>query len=188
MSGVHERHEVGVPLLILVTGPPGSGKSAVAESIAAMTRASVLGHDWAMSALRPYPPLQDALDTMEPAGHRVVGWSIVIALAREQLRNGRSVVLDGVARTPETTTCREAARREGARWLLVSTRCSDRAVHRSRIVDRRRDIPDWYELEWAHVEESLAGWEPPDGVDLGLDTTDPWEENVSRIRELLGTR
>jgi len=175
-----------MPLLILVTGPQGTGKSAVAEAIAGMTRASVLGHDWAMSGLRPFPSLQEALETMEPAGHRVAGWSILIALAREQLRNRRSVVLDGVARKPEIAMCRTAVRHEGAGMLLVTTRCSDRAVHRSRIAGRQRHIPDWYELDWAHVEESLAGWEPPVGADLGLDATDPWEDNVSRIRDLLG--
>ena len=186
MSSAHEQPEVGVPLLILVTGPPGTGKSAVAEAIAGMTRASVLGHDWAMSGLRAFPPIQETLDAMEPSGHRVTGWSILIALAREQLRSRRPVVLDGVARTPEITMCQTAARHERAQMLLVTTRCSDRAVHRSLIADRQRHIPDWYELDWAHVEESLAGWEPPVGADLGLDASDPWEDNLSRIRELLG--
>ena len=48
-----------------------------------MLGAVVLAHDWVMSALRPYPELQVALDAMEPPGHRVVGWSIL-----ESLRGG----------------------------------------------------------------------------------------------------
>ncbi len=169
----------------MVTGAQGTGKSAVAEVVAGLSQASVLSHDWAMSALRPYPELQRVLDTMDPSGHRTVGWSIVTALAREQLRGGRSVVLDGVARAPEVSMGREAARNEAGRFVLVSTHCSDLGVHRSRIERRRREIPDWYELDWEHVEKTLDGWEPPIGADLYLDATDPWEDNVSRLRSLL---
>lgn len=185
MSGTNEPRR-GRPTLIVVTGVPGTGKSAVAEVVAGLSQASVLGHDWAIDALRPYPDLQHVLDTMDPPGHRMVGWSIVIALAREQLRSGRSVVVDGVARGPEVARCRDAARDESSRMLLVTTRCSDPEVHRSRIEHRRRRIPDWYELGWEQVERSLAGWEPPEGADLCLDATDRWEDNVSRVRELLG--
>src|ERR1700756_3382593 len=85
------------PLLVLVTGLPGTGKSTMADVAAAAFGAPVLGHDWAMSGLRPYPELQEALDAMGVRGHRGVGWSILWALARSQLRHGRSIVLDGVA-------------------------------------------------------------------------------------------
>ena len=86
------------PLLVLVTGLPGTGKSTMADVAAVAFGAPVLGHDWAMSGLRPYPELQTALDAMGLRGHRGVGWSILSALARSQLRHGRPVVLDGVAR------------------------------------------------------------------------------------------
>ena len=85
-------------LLVLVTGLPGTGKSTMAEIASRELGAPVLGHDWAMSGLRPYPEMQRALDAMDPPGHRGVGWSLLWALARSQLRRGSSVVLDGVAR------------------------------------------------------------------------------------------
>jgi predicted kinase len=179
---------VEAPTLFLVTGVPGTGKSAVAEVVAGLAQASVLSHDWAMSALRPYPEVQRVLDTMEPSGHRTVGWSIVCALAREQLRGGRSVVLDGVARSPEVTMVSDTAHEESARFVLLATWCSDPDVHRSRIESRRRLIPDWYELGWENVERTLTGWEPLIGTDLCLDATEPWEDNVDRIRSLLGAR
>jgi hypothetical protein len=69
--------------------------------------------------------------------------------------------------------------------VVIATRCSNRALHRSRIEGRQRAIPDWYELDWEHVEQTLAHWEPPDGADLCLDASDPWTGNVSRVRELL---
>ena len=85
-------------LLVLITGLPGTGKSTMAEIAARELGAALLGHDWAMSGLRPYREIQGALDAMDPPGHRDVGWSILWALARAQLRMGSSVVLDGVGR------------------------------------------------------------------------------------------
>ena len=98
-------------LLVLVTGLPGTGKSTMSEVAAEALCAPVLAHDWAMSGLRPYPELQRALDDMDPPGHRAVGWSLLWALARAQLRRGSSVVLDGVAREPEVTATRRVAKR-----------------------------------------------------------------------------
>jgi predicted kinase len=113
-----------------------------------------------------------------------VGWSILNALARAQLRQGRSVVLDGVARSPEIEDCRESARSEAARLVVVATQCSDPAIHRSRIEGRRRRIPNWYELDWNHVERSLATWNQPAGADLYLDTASSWEDNIARLHAL----
>jgi predicted kinase len=176
----------GVPTLVVVTGVQGTGKSTVSEAVAHLLHASVLAHDWAMSALRPFPEIQDALNSVEPPGHRAVGWSILAALARAQLRQGRSVVLDGVARAPEIARCRQTAHDESARSVVIVNRCADPGVHRGRIEGRQRVIPNWYELDWAQVQTTLAGWEPPDDVDLALEATDSWEENLLRLREFFG--
>jgi predicted kinase len=174
----------GKPVLVLVTGAPGTGKSTVAHEIAALLGAAVLAHDWAMSGLRPYPEIQRVLDAM-PLGHREVGWSILGALARAELRADRSVVLDGVARAPEIERCRDHAASEGARLVVVATRCSERALHRSRVDGRERRIPDWYELDWPSVERSVDGWEEPEGADLRLDTAADWDHTVALVRRLL---
>jgi predicted kinase len=176
-----ERLDATKPSLLVVTGLPGTGKSTVAEAIAGMLRVSVLGHDWAMSGLRPYGQIQAALDEMG-SGHRIVGWSILCALARAQLRHGRSVILDGVARAPEIDACRDLARDEGARSAVVVTNCSDIAVHRSRVEGRQRLIPDWYELDWDQVARSRESWEQPGNADLYLDTVGSWEGTLSLLR------
>jgi len=167
-----------------VTGLQATGKSTVAAAAAAHLGAPVLGHDWAMSGLRPYPELQAALDGMDPPGHRPVGWSIVQALARAQLRSARSVVLDGVARAPEVAQCRTLAEEEEVRFLLVLTECNDIALHRSRVEGRRRDIPNWYELSWEHVLRARNGWEPI-GADLVLDATQAVDHNVIQLVQTL---
>lgn len=176
------------PLLVLVTGLPGTGKSTMADVAARELGAPVLGHDWAMSGLRPYPELQDALDAMGLRGHRGVGWSIVWALARSQLRRGRSVVLDGVARAPEVAASRALAEEEGAGSLVVMTQCADPELHRRRLEGRERAIPGWYELEWDHVARARADWEAPDDVDVVLEATATVAQNAASFTRALSTR
>jgi predicted kinase len=176
------------PLLVLVTGLPGTGKSTMAEVAAVELGAPVLGHDWAMSGLRPYPELQEALDAMGLRGHRGVGWSILWALARSQLRRGEPVVLDGVARGPEVAGTRSLAREEGAPSLVVMTQCADLELHRSRIEGRRRGIPGWYELEWEHVARARREWLAPDDVDVVLEATATAATNAAKLRSLLTAR
>jgi predicted kinase len=177
-----------IPLVVLVTGLPGTGKSTMADVAAAELGAPVLGHDWAMSGLRPYPELQDALDAMGLRGHRGVGWSILWALARSQLRRGAPVVLDGVARAPEVAGTRALAREEGAPSLVVMTQCPDPELHRSRVEGRQRGIPGWYELDWEHVARARSAWEPLVDVDVVLETVATVTRNADVLRGALSRR
>lgn len=175
-------------LLVLITGLPATGKSTMAQVAGRSLDAPVLGHDWVMSGLRPHPEIQDTLNAMGPRGHRGVGWSLLWALARSQLRLGSSVVLDGVARGPEVEGTRLVATEEGAAGLVVMTTCRDPALHRSRVEGRERQIPNWYELDWDHVARARSEWEPPGGVDLVLEAGDPLEQNADRLRVLVASR
>jgi predicted kinase len=173
-------------LLVLITGLPGSGKSTMAEVAGQALGAPVLGHDWAMSGLRPFPEVQEALDAMGVRGHRGVGWSLLWALARAQLRRGSSVVLDGVARQPEVDGTRQVASEEGAGAVVVMTSCGDATLHRSRVEGRQRAIPNWYELDWDHVEQARSSWVPPHPLDLVLESERVVEDNADTLRALLG--
>lgn len=185
LARVAKGADAAKPILVLITGLQGTGKSTFAEQAAELLGASVLAHDWAMSGLRPFRAVQRALDSMTPPGHQPVGWSILCALARAQIRRGSSVVLDGVARGPAIELCRQVAGEEGARFLLVLTECDDLEIHHLRIEARERSIPDWYELDWDHVQQSHAQWERPERVDIVLQTTHSPEENRERLARLL---
>ena len=176
---------MGACLLVLVTGLPGTGKSTTAEAAGRALGAPVLGHDWAMSGLRPFPEMEEVLDSLGFAGRRAVGWSILWALARQQLRLGSSVVLDGVARQPEVDRTREVAGEEQVECRVLLTDCEDPELHRSRVEGRRRGIPDWYELDWDHVARARASWQAPTGADLVLPVTDTLAANAERVRDAL---
>jgi predicted kinase len=173
-----------MPTLVLVTGPPGTGKSTLAEAAAAAVGGPVLAWDWAMAGLTGFDDVQKALAGLDRQDYRRVGWSILWNVAVAQLRAGRGAVLDGCARTPEVEKTRRLAAAEGADAVTVLTSCRNRDVHRDRIVGRVRAIPGWYELDWDHVVGFLDHWDPPD-ADLSLDAADPLDGNVATLRAAL---
>jgi len=116
---------------------------------------------------------------------RRVGWAVLWNLATAQLRQGRAVVLDGVAREVEVAGTRDIAKSAGATAVVVLTSCRDLALHRTRIEGRIRDIPGWHELDWNHVDQFLDRWRAPGDIDLQLDATDPIDGNVAMLIDRL---
>jgi predicted kinase len=172
-------------MVVLVTGVPGTGKSTVADAVGRELGATVLGWDWAMAGLTANDEVQATIDQLPAPDRWALGWSILLSLATAELRRGSSVVLDGVARDPQVQAVRALAAGVGARSLVIACTCSDPEVHRSRVEDRRRNIPGWYELQWPDVAASAAQWSPPADVDIELDAVLGLEDNLSGVRALL---
>jgi predicted kinase len=172
------------PVVVLVTGPPGTGKSTLAEHAAGLLGAPVLGWDWVMGALTPFDQVRIALETMDPEVYRRVGWSLLWNVMVAQIRNGRSVVLDGVAREAEATETRSVVQGYGDCYV-IETSCNDREIHRRRIEGRQRQILGWHELDWDHVESRLNEWKPIRDADLCVDTTLSVDESRAKITRVL---
>jgi len=174
-------------MLVLVTGTPAAGKTTLAEAIARhLGGCTVVGWDWVMASLTQYPTVQAAVSSLDWQKHRRLGWSLMWSVAEEQLRNGRSVVLDGVAREPEIEETRTLASRTlAAHCLVVALECRSEKRARQRVAGRRRDIPGWHELTWEQVDRSRRSWATPKTADRVIETSnDPDPDEVAR--ELLG--
>lgn len=168
--------------VVVITGAPGTGKSTLADVAASVLSAPVLAWHWVMAALTPFDDVQAAFVQMDLERYRDVGWSILWNLTIAQLRSGRSVVLDGVARDTEVHRFREIATEYDAPSYVVWTHCSDQDIHRARIENRVRGIPGWHELDWTHVSAVRSSLREPDDVDLKLDAVAPLVDNQRQLR------
>jgi predicted kinase len=169
MTGRIEERTAGTraDALVVLAGLPGTGKSTIARLLARRLGAVYLRTD-AIAG----PMLTNGL-TRDPASAGRVAYNIARDVAIENLRIGRSVVVDGVHATH--------ARR--ALWRRVGDEVSvtvvgleitvpDAAEHRRRL-DRRR-AQDSLSPTWEQVAEmEYDAWsEPVDGRRLLVDATD----------------
>ncbi len=174
-----------VQRLVLVSGWTGAGKSTMANAVATDLSCSVGSFDWLMSAMRPIPEVWEVVE-LPVERQRAVGWSLLGRTAEHELRHGRDVVLDLVAREEPRRQWAALADRYGARFSVIECVCSDPVVHRDRVDGRSRDIPGWYELSWPQVERGRIGYQPLRDPKLVIDAIDPFVHNLALVRDHLG--
>ncbi len=161
------------PVLIVIGGLPGTGKSTLADALAAHLGCPVFNKDRIEASLR-----NDGVSAANDSW--TVAENLLTTLAGEQLRRGQSAILDTVARVAESRAAwRAIAEHAGAAFLLIECVCRDAEQHRSRIGGRVRGIPGWAELTWDDVESVRARWTPWDDDRLVLDAMQPVAANVA---------
>jgi predicted kinase len=174
-----------MPRFVLVSGSTSTGKSTIADAIAAELGATVASFDWLMSGLRVFPEVWAAVE-LPVERQREIGWSLLSRVAEQQLRRGASVVLDLVAREHPRRDWEQLASQYGAEFHVVECTCSDPSALQARVAGRDRAIPGWYELNVDDVERSRANYVPLAEPKLVLDAVEPLDENLARLRDHLG--
>jgi predicted kinase len=137
-------------MLIVFSGLPGVGKTAIARELARTIGAVHLRIDSIEQALRT-------------AGVHVVseGYEAGYAVAEDNLRIGRTVIADCVNPWPLTRDAwRSVAKRTRAAVFDVEIVCSDAAEHKRRVESREPDIvghtlPTWQDV----VERNYHVWD-----------------------------
>src|ERR1051325_6353574 len=130
-----------MPTLIVMSGLPGTGKSAIARALAEAIGATWLRIDTIETAIA------DAPGQLEDAGYRVA-----YAVAADNLRLGRDVIGDSVNPWGLTRDAwRDAGLGAGARVVEVEVVCSDVEAHRRRVETRPSDVPGLVPPTWAEV-------------------------------------
>ena len=130
-------------MLIVMSGLPGVGKTAVSRELARATGALHLRIDSIEQVLRA-------------TGLRVEGegYAVAHAVAQDNLVLGRTVIADCVNPWPLTREAwRGVARRAGVRAVEVEVVCSDVGEHRRRVESREADIPGHELPTWTDVVE-----------------------------------
>lgn len=162
-------------MLVIFSGLPGTGKSALAERVARGFGIPVFAKDWLEATLLRCELTPSNPD--RPLGS--AGYQLLTVLAERQLMLGQSVILDSVASTNSIrTSWRELAEKYRAKRLVIECVCSNKEVHRARLQVRKRGIPGWHELNWSDVEHVREYYFPWGEDRLILDAVHPLEDNL----------
>jgi predicted kinase len=139
--------------LVVLGGLPGTGKTTLGREVSRRHGAFYLRIDTIEQSIRAL-----LHGEMGPAGY-----AVAMALARENLAAGQTVVVDAVNPVVE---CREAWRQIAAKTavplLEIEVVCSDAPEHRRRVESRRSDIeglvlPTWDDV----VGRYYVPWSEP---------------------------
>lgn len=159
--------------LVMFSGLPGTGKTALARQVAAYMRLPLLAKDRVQRALRDHTPDSD------PAS----GYYLLQDLADEQVSLGLSVILDAVYPMPEfRDAAREMVESYGGKMYAIYCHCSDEAIWRELIRNRVTFIPGWDPVGWSEVERlsrMFVPWAP--GEALMVDAVNSLDSNLEAV-------
>ncbi len=167
------------PVLIVLAGLPGAGKSAVADDLGRALGCAVLAVDPAEAAMW-------RAGVRPPQPTHMAAYEIAETLAAEQVALGRDVIIDAVNGPEEAREqWRQLAGRLAVPLLFVEVVCSDDAVHRDRLAHRHRQIAGYPEPTWEAVLQRRAAFPPWTDDRLTVDTVRSREANVRLVLGLL---
>ncbi len=167
------------PKLIIIAGLPGSGKSTVAESLAATLSIPHFSVDPIESAI-----LKSGLPRSFETG--LAAYLVAEALAGEQLKCGLSAIIDAVSGVQEARDMWHNLARAHNAALVIIECVPGREVHKQRIEARIRNMHGIPEVSWEDVENrEYLPWQEER---LVLDTAGAHEENVKKALNYIHLR
>lgn len=157
-------------MLVVISGLPGTGKTAVAAEVAREAGAVHLSIDTVEDAL-----LGAGLPRSWTTG--VAAYEAVRAAAEQNLDLGRIVVVDAVNDSePARDTWRRAAATTGAPLMFVLLTLDDEVEHRRRLEGRSRNLPNVLEPNWEDVRRRRASFEPWIDVHLRVSASESTQQ------------
>jgi len=159
------------PRLVLFSGPPGVGKSALSYWLSREMGWAVLSKDGVDQGLKVCP-------TCPP----VAGYEVMFSLAELNLRNGASVILDAVFGLPDfRRRAIDVAARYGARFHAIACFCSDHELWRQRVERRPEAVRGWTPADWAEATRVAGYYQPWASPHLALDAAQPFAHNTALL-------
>lgn len=167
--------KVRVPVLIILTGLPGSGKTTLAVKLAASLPAIVVESDFVRKKLFPKPKYSGQEDRFIHAVAR--------ALMRYYLRTGHFVIADAtnlaewhrriLGRLAQSTSVPSIVVQTTAPEEVIAARLRYRATHRKK--------NDFSSADWRIYKSMSTRAEPIRGPNMRVDTTRDLDRSVKRI-------
>jgi predicted kinase len=170
------------PNLIVMSGLPGSGKSTIAECVAARLKIPLLSVDPIESAI-----VKAGVTKSFETG--LAAYLVAETLASEQLKLGNSVIVDAVNAEEEGKNIwRSLADRYELELVILDVFVSDQVLHKKRLASRVRGLHGFSEITWDAVEarqKSFTAWKEPM---LRLDSSKDLAGNVEAALRYIQAR
>ncbi|MDQ1686037.1 MAG: hypothetical protein QOC82_2774 [Frankiaceae bacterium] len=167
-------------MLLVVSGLPGTGKSAVAAALAREMQGVHLSIDAVEDAL-----LGAGLARDQTTG--IAAYEAVRAAAEQNLLLGRLVIVDAVNdSTAARRTWTNAAAATGAAVRFIVLDAPPEAEHQRRLANRARGLTHVAEPTWEEVQARAASFEPWDDGCVRINSGQPVDAILRDIRATLG--
>lgn len=177
--------------LIVMKGPPGSGKSTIARALSRRLCYPIIDKDDILDILHRDEQVPDVLDNNALLAGGLA-YDVMFRVARRQLLQGLSVICD----SPLTSTIgyRQAqtiAAEARAILAIVECCCPDTAQWSQRIDARKMlSLPPHHQTDWPALQDYLSYYRSESSYPiihphLMIDTTNPLEQCIDTIVDWL---